>query len=108
MQKELSKHNISVNYTANSYGLSGVSFKKDNYSVKGTAVNFKAGQIQRHLDKNKLDMEKTQKEQTTQEQNQPKYQSLSYERIEAIRKSQEEKQKQEVKQEQTKNRGMRM
>lgn len=109
LQKELSKHNISVNYTANSYGLSGVSFKKDNYSVKGTAVNFKAGQIQRHLDKNKLDMEKKQKEQTiTQEQNQPKYQSLSSERIEAIRKSQEEKQKQEVKQEQTKNRGMRM
>lgn len=112
-EKELAKHKIEINYTQNDNGLLGISFKKDKLSVKGTAVKFKAGQIQRAFNENIKIMEqsksqnsyydkiqelKQKSEQAEQKQNQEQKQNITpnsyYDKI------QEQKQKSEQEQSQ--------
>lgn len=58
LKQILKKEHISFQYNTNVKGLSGTSFSYQGYSVKGSAVGFKASTIAKQFDKNKRHIEK--------------------------------------------------
>ena len=53
LKAELEKRGIDVQFSENKNGISGISFKKDNISVKGSAIDYKWSDLSKALDKNK-------------------------------------------------------
>jgi hypothetical protein len=54
LKAELEKRGIDVQFSENKNGISGVSFKKDNVSVKGSAIDCKWSDLSKALEENKV------------------------------------------------------
>lgn len=57
LKAELEKRGIDVQFSENRNGISGISFKKDNISVKGSAIDYKWSDLSKVLDENKVKTE---------------------------------------------------
>jgi len=57
LKAELEKRGIDVQLSENKNGISGVSFKKDNVSVKGSAIDYKWSEISKALEENRVKAE---------------------------------------------------
>lgn len=57
LKVELEKRGIDVQLSENKNGISGVSFKKDNISVKGSAIDYKWSEISKALEENRVKAE---------------------------------------------------
>jgi hypothetical protein len=53
LKAELAKRGVDVQFSENKKGISGISFKKDNISVKGSAIDYKWSDLSKVLEKNK-------------------------------------------------------
>jgi hypothetical protein len=57
LKVELERRGIDVQLSENKNGISGVSFKKDNISVKGSAIDYKWSEISKALEENRVKAE---------------------------------------------------
>jgi len=57
LKAELEKRGIDVQLSENKNGISGVSFKKDNISVKGSAIDYKWSEVSKALEENRVKTE---------------------------------------------------
>lgn len=57
LKVELEKRGIDVQFSENKSGISGISFKKDNISVKGSAIDYKWSEVSKALEENRVKTE---------------------------------------------------
>jgi hypothetical protein len=57
LKVELEKRGIDVQFSENKNGISGISFKKDNISVKGSAIDYKWSEVSKALEGNRVKTE---------------------------------------------------
>jgi hypothetical protein len=57
LKAELEKRGVDVQLSENKNGISGISFKKDNISVKGSAIDYKWNEISKALEENRVKVE---------------------------------------------------
>jgi hypothetical protein len=57
LKAELEKRGIDVQLSENKNGISGVSFKKDNISIKGSAIDYKWSEVSKALEENRTKAE---------------------------------------------------
>ncbi|GGI29444.1 MULTISPECIES: relaxase/mobilization nuclease domain-containing protein [Pedobacter] len=57
LKSELEKRGVDIQFSENKNGISGISFRKDNISVKGSAINYKWSDLSKVLEENNANNE---------------------------------------------------